>query len=257
MKRVNGKTAVVTGAASGIGEVIARLFAQEGARVIAIDIDQKGQDISSMLEQQGYWVKFKHCNVTKHEQIQEAMGYAFTETGSLDVLINCAGIVDQFDIVETKEEDWDRIIAVNLKGVFLSMKYAIPRMLDNGGGSIINISSLSAIMHRSVGVGDAYSASKGGVISLTNSVAMKYARKGIRVNSILPGPIITPMNIKSFEEWEPRVPLRRLGVPSDIAQAALFLASDESSFITGVALPVDGGVHAAAAPSRRKTPVVS
>lgn len=255
MGRINGKTAVITGSASGIGEVVARVFAKEGARVILADVNTRGQAVAASIQEEGYWAKFQSCDVTKSDQVREAMEVAVRETGRLDILVGCAGIVDQLSVVDTPEEMWDRVMTINLKGVFLTMKYAIPHMLITGGGSIVNIGSLSAIMHRSAGIGDAYSASKGGVNSLTNSVAIKFASQGIRANTILPGPIVTPMNKKAFEEWEPRVPLKRLGNPSDIAQAALFLASDEASFITAMPITVDGGVHAAAAPSRRKQSV--
>ena len=252
MGRISGRTAVITGSASGIGEVVARVFAKEGARVILTDVDPKGETVAASIREGGDWAKFQLCNVTQADQVREAMEVAVRESGRLDILVGCAGIVDQLGVVDTPEEVWDRVIAINLKGVFLTMKYAIPHMLATGGGSIVNIGSLSAIMHRSAGIGDAYSASKGGVQSLTNSVAIKYASHGIRANTILPGPIVTPMNARAFDEWEPRVPLRRLGTPADIAQAALFLASDEAGFITAMPLAVDGGVHAAVAPSRRK-----
>ncbi len=257
MRRINGKTAVITGAASGIGEEIAWVFAREGARVILTDVAPGGQAVAVALQEEGYWAKFQLCDVTKSDQVREVMAVAVSETGRLDILVGCAGIVDQLDVVDTPEEVWDRVLAINLKGVFLTMKYAIPHMLAGGGGSIVNISSLSAVTHRSAGIGDAYAASKGGVSSLTHSVAIKFARQGIRANTILPGPIATPVTMKAYEEWEPRVPLRRVGKPADIAQAALFLASDEASFITATPLMVDGGVHAAVAPSRRKTPIAS
>lgn len=253
MGRISGKTAVITGSASGIGEVVARVFAQEGARVILTDVDPKGEAVAASIREGGDWAKFRLCNVTQAEQVMAAMEFAVREAGRLDILVGCAGIVDQLGVVDTPEEVWDRVIAINLKGVFLTMKYAIPHMLAGGGGAIVTIGSMSAIRYRSAGIGDAYSASKGGVQALTNSVAIKYAGKGIRANTILPGPIVTPVTAQSFEEWEPRIPLRRLGTPADIAQAALFLASDESSFITAMPIAVDGGAHAAMAPSRRKT----
>jgi len=256
MGRLTGKTAVITGAASGIGEEVARVFAREGAKIIVADLDPRGKTVAASLSADGWWAEFQQCNVTDAKQVEETMAFAVRETGRLDILVGCAGIADRDSVVDTPEEVWEKVIGINLKGVFLTMKHAIPHMLAAGGGAIVNIGSLSAIMHRSAGIGDAYAASKGGVTSLTNSVAIKYARQGIRANSILPGPIITPMNAGAYEEWEPRVPLGRLGETRDIAEAALFLASDESRFITAMPLIVDGGVHAATAPSKRKTQVI-
>lgn len=252
MGRLGGRTAVITGAASGIGMEIARTFAKEGAKVVMLDITPNGDEIAASFRLEGYWAEYAVCDVSCSEQVKKAMEIAISKTGKIDILVNCAGIADRLDVVETPEEVWDKVISINLKGVFLTMKYAIPHMLTGGGGSIVNISSLSAVSHRSSGIGDAYAASKGGVNSLTRSVAVKFARHGIRANMILPGTIVTPMNIKAYEEWDPRVPLGRLGEPSEVAQAALFLASDEASFITATPIMVDGGSHAALAPSRRR-----
>ena len=250
-KILAGKTAIITGTASGIGKTTAQLFAQKGAKVILLDITAMGEQVAAALREEGCWAKFKLCDVCKAELVKEAVEFAIAETGQLDILVNVAGIVDTLGSAETDEEVFDRVISVNLKGVFLTMKYSIPHMMEKGG-SIVNVSSVSSIIFRSSGIGDAYSASKGGVNALTNSAAIKYSKYGIRCNAILPGAIETPMNTEAYKEWDPRVPIRRLGKPEDIANAALFLASDASSFITAVGIPVAGGAQAAQAKSKRR-----
>ena len=174
-----------------------------------------------------------------------------TQTGKLDILVNVAGIADRAGIADETIEEIDRVIDLNLKGTMYMMKYAIPYMIENGGGSIVNIGSLSAVLHRSSDAGAAYSASKGAVNVLTSSEAIKYAKYKIRINSIQPGPTRTPMNEEVYKHWMPRVPLRRLGEPEDMAYAALFLASDYAGFITAASLPVTGGAHMAQAPSMK------
>jgi len=250
-KLLENKTAIVSGAASGIGEEISRLFASEGAKVILIDVAPNGEKIASELRQKGYWAQFKICDVTNSAHVKEIADFAIEKTQKIDVLVNAAGIVDFNGITDTKEEDWDRVIAINLKGVFLTMKCAIPHMMERGG-SIINVSSISSVIFRSSNIGDAYSASKAGVNGLTNSVAIKYAKYGIRCNSIMPGAIETPMTKESLLEWNPMVPLRRIGQPQDVAYMALFLASDYSSFVTATNIPLAGGAHAAQVPSKKR-----
>jgi NAD(P)-dependent dehydrogenase (short-subunit alcohol dehydrogenase family) len=251
-KLLDGKTALISGAASGIGEEIGRLFAREGAKVVLFDVTPSGERIVEELKVKGLEAYFKTCDVTKANQVKAVVDFAVAETGKLDVLVNVAGILDFKGITETEEDVWDRVVAVNLKGVFLTMKNAIPYMLKNGG-SIVNVSSISSVIFRSVGIGDAYSASKAGVNGLTNSVAVKYAKYGIRCNAIMPGAIETPMTKEGLSEWDPRVPLRRVGQPEDVAHMALFLASDYSSFLTAANIPLAGGAHAAQAPSKKRS----
>ncbi len=247
--RLSGKKAIVTGAASGIGREIARLFADEGARVIAADIDEDGLE-GTCVGRSG--IQPLNLDVSDTDSVKTGFEAACAQWQGLDILVCAAGTVgSKFGdgpAGECAEEGWDHVMNVNLKGVWRCCRYAIPAMLDNDGGSIVTISSVTALrppddFFRS----HAYMTSKGGVITLTKCIAAYYGRRGIRANAIAPGMIDTPMSMRMqgipeiMAYLDDRQPLGKLGAPADPAAAALFLASDESRFITGVVLPVDGG----------------
>jgi len=249
MGKLDGKVAIVTGAAAGIGRSTALLFAEEGAKVIVADWDEeKGRRVAAEISGAGGAAIFVRVDVSKPEDVQAMVQTAVETYGRLDVLFNNAGV--EGEMVPTADcslENWDRVIDINLKGVFLGMKYAIPAMLKSGGGSIINNASVAGL----VGIANApaYCASKGGVIQLTKATALEYARKGIRVNVICPGVILTPM-IERFVAPDPEQirksleamePIGRFGQPEEVARLVLFLASDDSSFCIGAPFVVDGG----------------
>ncbi len=248
MGRMDGKVALISGGARGMGECEARLFAREGAAVVIGDIlDGEGEATAASIAADGGRSRYVHLDVTEEADWQAAVAEAVSQFGSLDVLVNNAGIgSNSFQIHEEPVEMWDRTIDVNLKGVFLGTRTAIPAMLDAGGGSIINISSQLGI----VGVpynGSAYQTSKGGVRIFTKAAALQYADRGIRVNSVHPGPIVTEMTRAGRNDPErlsimmARIPMGRYGEPEEVANAVLYLASDESSFVTGSEVVVDGG----------------
>ena len=248
MGRMDGKVALISGGARGMGASEARLFAREGAAVVIGDIlDEDGEATSSSIEADGGRCRYVHLDVTQEADWQAAVAQAVSQFGSLDVLVNNAGIgSSSFEIHEEPVELWDRTIDVNLKGVFLGTRVAVPAMLEAGGGSIINISSQLGI----VGVpynGSAYQTSKGGVRIFTKAAALQYANRGIRVNSVHPGPIVTEMTRAGRDDPErlsimlARIPMGRYGEAEEVANAVLYLASDESSFVTGSEVVVDGG----------------
>lgn len=247
MGRLDGKVALITGAARGQGETEARLFAQEGAKVVLTDVlVEQGQQVAASIQSGGGEATFVQLDVSNPEEWTEVVRHTVQTYGRLDILINNAGIAQRAGLQETTVADWDRLMDINLKGVFLGMQHAIPAMLESGGGSVINISSTSGI----VGFpgGTAYHSAKGGVRLLTKATAAEYAKQGIRVNSIHPGLIETPMTDNMAAEREAllleRTPMGRKGQPIEIAYGALFLASDESSFMTGSELVIDGGMTA-------------
>ena len=248
MGRMDGKVALISGGARGMGASEARLFAREGAAVVIGDIlDEEGEATAASIAADGGRCRFVHLDVTQEADWQAAVSEAVSHFRSLDVLVNNAGIgSNSFQIHEEPVEMWDRTIDVNLKGVFLGTRTSIPAMLDAGGGSIINISSQLGI----VGVpynGSAYQTSKGGVRIFTKAAALQYASRGIRVNSVHPGPIVTEMTRAGRDDPErlsimmARIPMGRYGEAEEVANAVLYLASDESSFVTGSEVVVDGG----------------
>ena len=248
--RLEGKVAIITGGARGQGATEARMFAQEGARVVIGDIrDELGMQVEAEIRELGGEAVYLHLDVTSDDDWQRAIDTAEEQFGKVDVLVNNAAIVLRKDIEETTGEDWDNIMAINAKGVFLGTKAVIPAMRRAGGGSIINISSISGLV--SIGP-PAYIATKGAVRLFTKSTAIQYASENIRANSIHPGSVDTDMRREGMgsqteEEIQARVdniPLGRVGTTEDISYGALFLASDESSFMTGSELVIDGGYTA-------------
>ena len=246
MGKLDRKVAIITGASGGIGRVAAVLFASEGAKVvIASRSIEAGQETVRIIEEAGGEAIFIRTDVSQAEDVAKMVRATVDTYGSLDVLYNNAGIVHEpASTVDITVEEWEKTIAINLTGSWLGMKYAIPEMIKTGGGSIINTASLAA----QVGVPNqiAYSATKGGIISMSKVAAVEYATKGIRVNCIAPGPIATPLLVGFFGEDGTRYlaslnPRGQLGKMEEVAQLALFLASDESSHIIGQTLAVDGG----------------
>lgn len=251
MARLEGKVALISGGARGQGAVEARMFAAEGASVVIGDIlDEQGRQTEAELQELGYNVTYVHLDVTSEADWEAAVQAAVSAYGKLDILLNNAGILIRKNIEETSEDEWDRIFAVNAKGVFLGTKAAIPALRENGGGSIINISSTAGLVGSPNGSAS-YTATKGAVRLFTKSTAIQHAAEGIRCNSIHPGPIETDMIADTLNDPDSmalrmqRLPLGRVGKPSEIAYGAIYLASDESSFVTGAELVIDGGTTAA------------
>tara|TARA_B100001167_G_C16696477_1_gene269550 strand:+ start:76 stop:825 length:750 start_codon:yes stop_codon:yes gene_type:complete len=247
--RISDKVAIITGAASGIGRATAILFAKEGGKVVVADKNEVGgNETVDLIRSDGGQAIFDYVNVTSATDIQGMVKTTINTYGKLNILVNNAGIAIRLPVVDLSEEDWDRNIDVNLKSIYLSSKYAIPRMIENGGGSIVNIASIYGIVGGRIRA--AYAASKGGVVNLTRSMALDYALHKIRVNCVCPGFVNTPLlkNIlKDKEEYQALAdlhPMGRLGDMLEIALGVLYLASDESSFVTGIALPIDGGYTA-------------
>ena len=247
--RLEGKVVFISGGSRGQGAAEAKLFAKEGASVVMGDIlEDEGKKLEAEINESGGRALFVKLDVTSESNWQEAIGETVRTFGKLDVLVNNAAIYSRVRVEDTTVEEWDRIMAVNAKGVFLGIKHSIPEMRKAGGGSIINISSTAGLVGSPRG--SAYTASKGGVRLLTKSTAVQYAADGIRANSIHPGPIDTEMIAENIGTPEglaqsvARVPLGRVGTIDDVAYGALFLASDESSYMTGSELVIDGGVTA-------------
>ena len=247
--RLQGKVALITGAARGQGAAEARLFAQEGAKVVLADVaDQDGTIVAAEIAEAGGDALYVHLDVTNEDEWIAAVRSAVSSFGRLDILVNNAGIWRRGHVLETSSEQWDEIMGVNAKGVFLGTKAAIPEMRKAGGGSIINISSTAGLVGSRTS--SAYSASKGAVRIFTKSTAVQYAAEGIRANSIHPGPIDTDMGDQVWPDADSRkaavarTALSRIGTAQDVAYGALYLASDESSFVTGSELVIDGGITA-------------
>ena len=245
--RLAGKVALISGGARGIGAAIARLFAREGARVVVGDLlEAEGRRVEAELTEQGGQASFVSLDVTSESAWGQAVALAGQRFGRLDILVNNAGIGGAGRVEDTRLEDWNRVMDVNATGVFLGTKAAIPALRQAGGGSIVNISSQLGL----VGMDDSspqYQASKGAVRLLTKLTALQYAKERIRANSVHPGPIITPMtegrraDPTILARMTSRIPLGRYGEPEEIAYGVLYLASDESRFVTGSELVIDGG----------------
>ena len=253
MARLSGKVALVTGAASGLGAATARRLAKDGAAVLLTDRDLAGEDIAASITAAGGLAAFRLHDVTSHPDWAAAVEHAVHDFGRLDILVNNAGVAGgRYELMDHSYDAWRQILAVNLDGVFLGLRHAGPRIAASGGGSVINLSSILG----KVGMAGAaaYCASKGGVTLLTKAAALEWAPLGIRVNSVHPGFIDTPMVSNALADREDgnemRValmnahPIGRFGVPREIADAIAFLASDDASFITGAELVVDGGFTA-------------
>lgn len=244
--RLNGKIAIVTGGGSGIGRATSLLFAENGANVVVADVDvEGGEETARLLNGKG---KFIATNVANSKETEHLIQETINQFGTIDILVNNAGISNsEVRSVDMTEEEWDRVIDINLKSVFLGIKYAAPEMIKKGSGSIINTASLLGLKGQKYL--SAYNASKGGVVILTKNAALEYGKYGIRVNAIAPGVIDTKI-IEGWKQNERKWPiisranaLGRIGTPQEVANAILFLASDEASFITGTTLSVDGGGH--------------
>jgi NAD(P)-dependent dehydrogenase (short-subunit alcohol dehydrogenase family) len=253
MARLDGKVALITGAGNGMGRVASVLFAQEGARIVVADWSEEGgHETVAAVEAAGGEAAFCRVDVAKADQVESLVAFTMERFGALNVLYNNAGIfpADDGGVTETPEPTWDRVMDINLKGVWLGCKYGVPAMLESGGGSIVNVASFVALMGAATAQ-IAYTASKGGVLAMTREIAVEYGRQGIRANSLCPGPIATPMleELMSDPVRKQRrlvhIPMGRLGQAEELARAALFLASDDSSFMTGAQLVVDGGITAA------------
>jgi NAD(P)-dependent dehydrogenase (short-subunit alcohol dehydrogenase family) len=247
MGRLDNKVALISGGARGQGAVEAKMFVREGAKVVFGDIlDDLGRQVETDIRAEGGEATYVHLDVTQDRHWRDAVALAESTYGHLHILVNNAGISIPGSIEEYTEDDWERIMAVNLKGVFLGTKHAIPAMRRAGGGSIINISSGAGIAP-APGTSAAYAATKGGVRLFTKATAVQHASENIRCNSVHPGPVDTPMirGPHRSADWAQtlleRVPLGRLGTSEDIAYGVLYLASDESSFVTGSELVIDGG----------------
>jgi NAD(P)-dependent dehydrogenase (short-subunit alcohol dehydrogenase family) len=249
--RLAGKVILVTGAASGMGRVATRMFAEQGAKIIAADIDEQAlhESISGIDPAPADAILPVTGNVADNDDVARMIETGVSHFGMLNVIYNNAGIMPGEDtsVIETSEETWERVLDVNLKSIFLVCKHGIPRIIESGGGSVINIASFVALLGCTVPQ-DAYTASKGGVLSLTRSLAVQYGGQGVRANAICPGPVMTPMLETLFPSEEEklkrlnRIPLGRFGRAEDIVWAGIFLASDESSWMTGSQFVVDGGI---------------
>lgn len=249
--RLSGKVILVTGAASGMGRVATRMFAEQGAQVIAADVDEAGlrEAVADVPAEKRDAVLAVTADVTSESDVERMIASGVERFGKLNVLYNNAGIMPAADtsVEETSPATWDRVLDVNLKSIFLVCKHGIPKLVAAGNGSIINIASFVALVGCTVPQ-DAYTASKGAVLSLTRSLAVQHGKQGVRANAICPGPIMTPMLETLFPNEEEklkrlnRIPMGRFGRAEDIVWAGVFLASDESSWMTGTQFVVDGGI---------------
>jgi NAD(P)-dependent dehydrogenase (short-subunit alcohol dehydrogenase family) len=251
--RLRGKVALVTGAAGGIGREAVDAFSAEGAEVVAVDAAEKeGCRLVEEMRSRGRKAAYFRADVSSANDVRDMVAFAESEFGALHVLFNNAGIFPDADgsVLDTEEEVFDRVINVNLKGVFLGCKYGLPALLRAGGGSIINTASFVAVMGAATSQ-SAYTASKGGVLALTREIAVEFARRGIRANALCPGPVNTPLLQGLLADPAARarrvvhLPMGRLAEAREIAMAALYLASDEASYVNGTTFMVDGGTTSA------------
>lgn len=251
MGRLDGKVSLITGASAGLGRVAAELFAREGSQVVIADLSDGAEAVEAITAAGGS-ASYVHCDVSDESSVQAAVAHAVSTFGGLHVLYNNAGVSlgDDDGPEYTSADVWDTTLKVNVTGLAMCCKHGIPAMLDSGGGSIVNVASFVA--HLGAATPQiAYTASKGAVLSMTREIAVIYARQGIRANALCPGPVLTPLLAKYLSDEEKRqrrlvhIPMGRFGEAIEIANGALFLASDESSFMTGQSLLVDGGITAA------------
>jgi 2-keto-3-deoxy-L-fuconate dehydrogenase len=253
MFELTSKSAVVTGGGSGIGEAIALLFAQQGARVSVLDVDEAGaRRVAGAFTSAGGQASAYRCDVADGAEVRATMAAVDKAAGRIDILANIAGVVHIGTVETTAEADFDRVYRVNVKGMFLATQAALPIISKGGGGVILNMASIASL----VGIPErfAYSTSKGAVLSMTRSIATDYMKKNVRCNCICPARVHTPLvdgylranypgrEQEMFQELSAYQPLGRMGTPEEVAQMALYLCSDEASFITGQAFPIDGGV---------------
>jgi len=250
--RLDNKVAVITGGTGGMGLATTRRFLDAGARVVLADIDADGALVAGDLRRDGGDAMFVQADVTSPPDVRRLMAEAHSWGGQIDVLFNNAGIGPPTDLTVTEiaEEAWNQILAVNLTGVFLCCKYGIPYLVDRGGGSVVNTASIAGLRANTALPSTAYTVSKAGVIALTRQCAVDYAAAHVRVNAVCPGPIDTAIIAPYMtdpvvrDRFNSKVPLGRIGQPTDVASLVLFLASDESSWITGSAMVIDGGITA-------------
>jgi NAD(P)-dependent dehydrogenase (short-subunit alcohol dehydrogenase family) len=253
MGRLDGRVALITGGASGMGMVASKLFASEGAMVVLTDLaDEAGETVAKEIEAAGGEAAYVHADVSSEPDAEAMVSAAVERFGGLHVLYNNAGVMlpDDGSVHTTDASIWDTTLAINVKGVAFGCKYGIPAMIESGGGSIINVASFVAWLGAATSQ-TAYTASKGAVLAMTREIAVEFARKGIRCNALCPGPSDTPLLAELLSDPARRqrrfvhIPMGRLGRADELAKAALFLASDDSSYMTGTSLIVDGGITAA------------
>jgi NAD(P)-dependent dehydrogenase (short-subunit alcohol dehydrogenase family) len=249
--RLKNKIAIITGAGSGQGRAAAMIFAREGAKIVVSDWKPElGDETVTVVKQSGGEAILVRTDVSESKDVQNLIRTTVDHFGRIDILYNNAGVgfsspLSMSDVIHTPEADWDRVIAINLRSMYLTAKYGIPEMIKTGGGSIINTASIAALIGSEAA--HAYTAAKGGMVALSRALAVEFGPKNIRVNCICPGAIDTPMiapvvdPLKKSGQPFMRSPIQRLGTPEDIANCALYLASDESSFVTGATIVVDGG----------------